>query len=311
MVGVVLIALVVLTILAPAAEATFPGRNGDLLVTERHRGRGDADSSTLQRINPRSGQVTRTPICSAESALSATQPLCYWTGPPSASPDGRSVAFAASDPIPGPPYRVPPRYSARVLSLATGAWTSVPVEGWLLPYETILRWTPDLNFVVIADPHQAVLSGGDGAYLGRVFLRASAADVSLDGRIAFVRRGNVYMVVRRGDRPRRVTKRGGARPSWSPDSRRIAFTRRGWIYTIPARGGRARKVTRGFDPVWSPDGRQIAFFRAVPDGEYFDGDTTFVFALNRATGRVRRVSDEVMAVPDDIPPIGLDWQAIR
>jgi hypothetical protein len=46
-------------------------------------------------------------------------------------------------------------------------------------------------------------------------------------------------------------------------------------------------------------------------GEYFDGDTTFVFALNRATGRVRRVSDEVMAVPDDIPPIGLDWQAIR
>ena len=50
-----------------------------------------------------------------------------------------------------------------------------------------------------------------------------------------------------------------------------------------------------------------------PEGTSSEGgaNTTFVFAVNRATGRVRRVSDEVMAVPDDIPPIGLDWQAIR
>jgi Tol biopolymer transport system component len=77
---------------------------------------------------------------------------------------------------------------------------------------------------------------------------------------------------------------------------------------VRAAGGKPHRLTRGFHPVWSPDGRQIAFFKAIPDAEYFGRDTTFVFALNRSTGRVRRVSSQVIAVPDEIPPNGLDWQ---
>lgn len=110
---------------------------------------------------------------------------------------------------------------------------------------------------------------------------------------------------------RALTRKGGDQPSWSPHGRLIAFTRKGYVWTVPAAGGRERRLTRGFNPVWSPDGRQIAFFRAVPDPAYFGEDTTYLFAMDRRTGRVRRVSSHVMAVPDDVPPNGLDWQVAR
>jgi Tol biopolymer transport system component len=308
MLTAVLIALALLSAFAPAAEATFPGRNGDLLVTDRSRGHGFFDYSALLRIDPSSGAVTRTPICSIPANPAVPTLECNGIGPPAASPDGSSVAFAAIDVVDHNPYNGRVTFSVRVLSLATGELKVVPLAGRTLPYESIVRWTPDLRFVLAAKGRRVLLAGPDGSDRGRLVANATAPAVSSNGRIAFVRRGSVY-VLKRAGAARRLTD--GDQPSWSPHGRVIAFTRKGYAYTVAAAGGRAHRLARGFHPVWSPNGRQIAFFRAIPDPGYPGGDTTYLFALDRRTGRVRRVSSQVMAVPDDVPPIGLDWQPAR
>ena len=69
-------------------------------------------------------------------------------------------------------------------------------------------------------------------------------------------RRRVYLV-----RPGRgiVSLRAAASPSWSPDGKRIAFERRGSIYVADANGKRQRRVGSGIQPSWSPDGRLIAY----------------------------------------------------
>jgi Tol biopolymer transport system component len=309
MLASVLIALVVSCVLAPVAEATFPGRNGDLLVNERNRGHA-SDYSALLRIDPASGAVTRTPICGTPASSELSPLECYNTGPPAASPDGGSVAFTAADVVDHNPYNGRVTFSLRVLSLTTGELRYQPLAGVTLPYETIVRWRPDRSFAVAASHRLVWLAGPHWEDLGRLVANATAPDVSSGGRVAFVRRGNVYVLKRDGT-ARRLTRKGGDRPSWSPRGRLIAFSRKGYVWTVPAKGGRERRITRGFDPVWSPDGRQIAYFRAIPDPAYFGDVTTYLFSVDRSTGRARRVSPQVIAVPDDLPPNGLDWQAAR
>jgi Tol biopolymer transport system component len=311
MLAVVLIALALLIVAAPPASATYPGRNGDLLVTDMFRTHGFENAARLVRIDPESGAVSRAEVCSQTPATIFPPPLCFWVGPPAASPDGRWVAFAALDVVEEPPYPGPPPPSSiRVLPLDTGERRQVPLPGRTLAFEDIVRWTPSLDFVVVAKDRRVLLAGSDGSDRGTLAEPAVAPDVSSGGRLAFVRSGNQY-VLRPSGKPRRLTGKGGHQPSWSPHGNRIAFVRGGWVHTIPVRGGRVRRVTRGFDPVWSPDGKQIAFFRAIPDPGYFGRDTTYLFTLDRHTGRVRRVSPEVIAVPDGIPPSGLDWQPAR
>jgi Tol biopolymer transport system component len=65
---------------------------------------------------------------------------------------------------------------------------------------------------------------------------------------------------------RKLTRNPGDRsPAWSPDGRRLAFERRGQIYVINGDGTGLRRVTRlltdAREPAWSPDGRQIVFTR--------------------------------------------------
>jgi Tol biopolymer transport system component len=63
--------------------------------------------------------------------------------------------------------------------------------------------------------------------------------------------------------PRRLTRRRGSSPSWSPHGTKLAFVRRGNIYIVRRNGGPLRRVTRrgGSNPAWSPDGGWIAFIR--------------------------------------------------
>jgi len=274
-----------------------PPQNGDLLVTDRTYGHNADDSSWLLRIDPASGDVTQTPICEQRPDGSLfTQPGCGDVGPPAASPDGNSVAFAAGDFSYDQPF-LPPSWRVRVLSLATGAWRLVPVSGSRLGYDLIVHWTPDSGFVLLGARNRILLAGADGQ-VSRVLAKGTAPDVSASGRLVFARRGSVY-VRSAGGRTRRLA--AGDQPSWSPRGSSVAFTREGWIYTVRATGGKPRRLARGFHPTWSPDGRQIAFFREVRTGAY-------VYALTRSSGRVRRVSSEAIVLPDEIPPNGLDWQ---
>jgi Tol biopolymer transport system component len=72
-----------------------------------------------------------------------------------------------------------------------------------------------------------------------------------------VRRANRYgpeIVVARatGKHGRRLTRKGGSDPAWSPDGKLIAFERSGWIMVMRANGRDAHKVVRGTQPAWQP-----------------------------------------------------------
>jgi Tol biopolymer transport system component len=81
-------------------------------------------------------------------------------------------------------------------------------------------------------------------------------------RIAFTRRGSVYVVDTRGGRPVRITHSplccdGG--PVWSPDGSAILLGTPQGIYRVDSDGTRLTKLADGKHPNWSPDGRHIAF----------------------------------------------------
>jgi Tol biopolymer transport system component len=72
-----------------------------------------------------------------------------------------------------------------------------------------------------------------------------------------VRRASGYgpeIVVARasGKHARRLTRKGGSDPVWSPDGKLIAFERSGWIWTMRPDGHGAQKLVRGKQPAWQP-----------------------------------------------------------
>lgn len=91
---------------------------------------------------------------------------------------------------------------------------------------------------------------------------ASATFPGGNGRIVFVRAGDLHTVTPAGTGLRRLTAAGGASlPTWSPDGTRLVFERRGYVWTSRADGTGQVRVARGAAPSWSPDGRQLAFVR--------------------------------------------------
>jgi Tol biopolymer transport system component len=312
--AVLLIALALLSVLAPAAGATLPGRNGDILLAEntRHHA-GPWGESNLLRISPRTGALTRTPICAMPLSPGPHTPACSAIGPPAASPDGSSVAFT-SDGIVGDPFRTPATFGLRVLSLETGTTRYLQLPGRSGSFAAPVHWMPDLSFAFGSAGNQVLLAGPDGSDRGKLVANASAPDVTSRGRVVFVRGGNLHLLKPDG-KTRQLTRKGGDQPSWSPGGRVIAFERPGgigrerksFVYTVGVGGG-AHRITRGFGAVWSPDGRQIAFLRYAKPG--YGDEAAFLYTWNRRTGHIRRVGSEVFGVPEPVLANSLDWEAV-
>jgi Tol biopolymer transport system component len=102
---------------------------------------------------------------------------------------------------------------------------------------------------------------------------------------------------------------GGMRPEYSPDGRRIAFLDGGEVWTMRADGSHRRRLTRLSDrpgrpapvnAVWSPDGRRIAYVARESTWE--------------ATGELRVIGaggrgDHRIASGDELGRLGnVDWQ---
>jgi Tol biopolymer transport system component len=107
------------------------------------------------------------------------------------------------------------------------------------------------------------------------------------------RGGGIWISDARGGRLRRVTT--GDYPTWSPDGRRIAFCRKGALYVVPAAGGREVQVLGGGTamPDWSPDGRVLAFTAVAPDVDVGgESHTGGIRILDLQTRRVRRASGD-------------------
>jgi Tol biopolymer transport system component len=74
------------------------------------------------------------------------------------------------------------------------------------------------------------------------------------------------VVVRADGSGARVLIRGATQPAWSPRGNRIAYKRRGDLFVVRPDGKRPQRVAKDDEgpPVWSPDGDRLAFVGGHP-----------------------------------------------
>jgi Tol biopolymer transport system component len=261
----VLLALIALAVaVAPAAQATLPGRNGAIAFAQRTAS-GDLVEPTVEhtRIVTRRVTGTRDRVlvdCELTAGL-LTSGNCAGTSytSPSYSPDGGRITFDAGERI--------------GVMAADGSGLT------LLPAVTANDGEPAFS----ADGRRIVFTGRndrgttdlyvrsvDGGSAQLIIHDAGEPSWSSRGVIAYVRSGNVY-VARPGGRHRRwVTS--GVSPDWSPDGRRLLLVRPlstltfdtpiGRMYVVGAHGEGLRRIgpaVDASDPKWSPQGNWIAY----------------------------------------------------
>ena len=295
--------LLTLGTLTGPASASFPGRNGTIV----YGWLGDAAfragpvATSIRAVDPPSGLVRVLRDCPLQRDRGLTRTDCT-VGAPRVSPDGTRVAF--------PTTRVDGPGMGLIAADGTG------LEEHLGDYSYgSLAWSPAGDRLLLSrqlGPGGSIASGIylaalDGTELDQVAPEGTASpDWSSTGRIALVRRANIWLT-RLGGTPRRLTRRGGQSPSWSPRGSKLAFVRtvggRDEVFLVGRDGDGLRRLTRrgGYGPSWSPDGRWIAFIRA--------GDLFVV----RTNGRgLRRLVDGFREPEFGEGPqvTSIDWQAL-
>jgi WD40-like Beta Propeller Repeat len=300
------LALIACAVGVPAAWATYPGRNGRIVILQTEGTRGMAYRYALMLIDPRSGTFRkRVDVCAVYE--DSNRPACWIAAHTYLSRDGLTagvLTYGFNETHPSALLKV---------SLSDGQVSSSPISSpgpWLgLTFDG--QGTPALvPRPRSSDPRQNAL-----------LANAGSVDWSADGRVAFSSGGDVYAGPASGPY-RRMTFRGGAEPSWSPHGRWIAFSRRQAVYVVPSAGGRAREVAppsrsdpflpRQIGPVWSPDGRKIAFYRQMQ----VRGQQEVELDLYTVDWKVRKLRRIVAGLMDSSAYNDYDvasplWQALR
>jgi dipeptidyl aminopeptidase/acylaminoacyl peptidase len=113
---------------------------------------------------------------------------------------------------------------------------------------------------------------------------AHAAFPGANGKIAFVRDQQIWVINADGSDPDQLTSDDGTvrgTPAWSADGRFIAFVSASVsgrsLYYMSDRGSDTTFVGDGFDPSWSPDGTHLA----LSTGDASNGAHQRLFTLSR------------------------------
>jgi len=316
--GPAIVATAALLAAAPAAQATFPGRNGDIFYREGWEARTIDPPNHVKAVDPRTGHTRDLADCGEE--------YCRWSDL-GLSPDGRSIALLSD---------IDSDARLRLMDVRTGAFSRID-----FPYTYSVtgrpRWSPDgqsllvtsvvdfvyrLSIIDREGRELSVVASNYPGHRGASYGWGYSFDWSSTGTIAFL--GTVprdctrtcrteLFVVTPGGTPRRLTYRGaGGFISWSPDGRWIAFERRtsaekpygANVFVIRADGTHLRRVTHktGFAPAWSPDGRRIAFLRR--------GVLYTVTPRGKRPHRVGRIAENLSDPDTEGRSVdALEWQA--
>jgi Tol biopolymer transport system component len=316
--------LIAFAALVAPAYATFPGRNGEILITREYESGSFAGELTLQAIHPRTGAVRTLWQC--RSDYQSDLPECDRGTTPAVSPDGRTASMLILEECcVNPPW--PLHWLLYTVDLQTGAARNVDFSpGDTPPTDRrgrVLRWLGDgsgLSVTLYGSPDATPFVNRKLGFDGKLGepvgpANATSFDWAADGRAVFLRSPSLFVIqpktslwVLNPDGSEKRLVRNGTDPSWSPHGRWVAFTRKEQIWVVDTRTGRTRRLTTkgGERPAWSPDGRRIAFFRVRDESAY-------LYVLDPRGGPARRVLPGAVEYPSysesfvTSPP---EWQAL-
>jgi hypothetical protein len=260
----IVLALVALAACAPAAHATFGGRNGAIGFAHR-----SVIGDSLEPPVEHTRLATRHVFGTRERILVD----CELTGGAASGGDCRGTSYRS------PSYS---RDGTRIVFDAGERIGVMAADGGglsLLPATT----DDDGNPAFAPDGRRIVFTGANERGTTDLYVRRldggaarlivnDAGEPAWSSRdvIAYVRSGNIY-VARAGGRHRRFVT-SGVSPDWSPDGRRLLLVRPlaslvfdapiGRMYVVAPHGEGLRRIGPPADasrPVWSPQGNWIAF----------------------------------------------------
>jgi len=277
--GFLLVAVLVGLACAPiAADATFPGHNGEIAYVDLE-GVG-SDSETVTDLIQ---------VCAGGFHERDLLPGTSWdTGPVVFSPNGRTAATSgiAIAAVTGKRQRRVSRPPRRA-SDAGPVWSP---KGGALAFTRVRYARGDR----VRSTAVRIYANGQGRFLTRGFAPAwSARDqiAFLRGDIDDTTTHEVHVASLKTGAVRRLAT--GYAPDWSPDGRRLVFSYRPpgetfgpnleplvEVVTIRADGTGLRRLARGDGASWSPDGRRIAFL--APEG--------YVAVVSPSGRRLRRLA---------------------
>jgi hypothetical protein len=192
--------------------------------------------------------------------------------------------------------------------------------------EVAADWSPDGRRLVVERTGRLFVTGADGRQGRLLTAGGSPAWAPKGGRIAFIRKADVYVIDGNGHGLRRITTTEAldTEPAWSPDGRRLAFVSfdgvSADIYVADARTKALLRLTQDAaiesSPVWSPDGRRIVYLGDAAGGGPFwsipasGGAATPLGGPAATRFRLRpQVSPELRPDFDQRTPSGLSIQS--
>jgi hypothetical protein len=318
----VVLALGLLAAFAPSAQATFPGRNGEIFYRVGWQSRFGGPPSSVEAVNPRTRVIRKLATCDV--------PGCRWEDL-GVSPDGRHLALVEVVLAPsveqvqvvvmGPDGRVESRIPfPHAYTTTRPRWSPNQSE---LILRSSVSGVPQLSLLGLDGGEHGMAVQGDTSTpnlstgWGHSFDWSSRGEIAFLGTVpagCFMQCRSELFVARPGEAPRRITHRGaGGQLSRSPNGRWIAFARHtpgggyfygGDIFIVRGDGSQIRRVTyrTGFAPSWSPDGRRIAFLRR--------GVLYTVTPRGTHLRRVKRIAEDLGDPYSEGRDVNsIDWQA--
>jgi TolB protein len=275
-------ALVAASFAAAPASATFPGGNGDIVLSQY----GD-----LYLLTP--GGERRALTSGPDSDRF-----------PTFSANGRRIVFVR-DPAEGPQRLYSMRIDGTGVKPLPGTRArdfapALAPGGAKLVFQSNRVIGPDEIWTIRSDGTQAHALTNLGGWNGRPSYSPDG------GTIVFARSDDgVWAMDADGGHLRRLAATNTeSAPSFSPDGRRIAFEKNHSVYTMSADGSDKRRLTLGRyidrQPTYSPNGKRIVFFRYTFHETGLEGLGTFTMGIH---GKNLRMIDD--GIGDR-----LDWQPL-